>query len=129
MTTGCEGGMATISDEALLWAWKDHSNSWKAVYESEYPPGFRWLHESFGTQHEIVASGVPCVSGSCSEDYREKAFDDKEWRPEKPLPVARELGEASLMHIYHPTLTEAEIDKTCDVLREVMDEATGHNAR
>ncbi|WP_348522021.1 hypothetical protein [Chromohalobacter sp. 48-RD10] len=41
-------------------------------------------------------------------------------RPGKPLPVARELGETSLMFLCHPTLTSEEIDKTCDVLREVM---------
>ncbi|MDR5865937.1 DegT/DnrJ/EryC1/StrS family aminotransferase [Halomonas koreensis] len=208
MTTGGEGGMVTTNDEALwrrMWAYKDHGKSWNAVYEREHPPGFRWLHESFGTnwrltemqaaigriqlarmpewkaarqanaqriwqtaaecqglrvpaipehiehaaykcyvfveperledgwdrdriQQEIVARGVPCFSGSCSEVYREKAFDGTEWRPDKPLPVARELGEASLMFLCHPTLTEAEIDKTCDVLREVMDEATGYNA-
>ena len=37
--------------------------------------------------------------------------------------MARELGETSLMFLVHPTLTDAEIDKTCAVLGEVMDEA------
>lgn len=204
MTTGGEGGMVTTNDEALwrrMWAYKDHGKSWEAVYEREHPPGFRWLHESFGTnwrmtemqaaigriqlqrmpewkaerqanaeriwqvardcpglrvptipvhiehaaykcyvfvepeslavgwdrdriQQEIVERGVPCFSGSCSEVYREKAFDGTDWRPERPLPVARELGETSLMLLCHPTLTEAEIDKTCEVLREVMVLAT-----
>ncbi len=76
-------------------------------------------------QAEIAALGVPCFSGSCSEVYLEKAFDgysgNPGWRPETPLPVARELGETSLMFLCHPTLTEAEIDKTCAVLLlEVM---------
>lgn len=215
MTTGGEGGMVTTNDEALwrrMWAYKDHGKSWEAVYEREHPPGFRWLHESFGTNwrltemqaaigriqltrmpawkaarqanarriweaardcaglrvpefrcgsqcgsqcakqsgcehaaykcyvfvepeqladgwdrdrimHEIVSRGVPCFSGSCSEVYLEKAFDGTGWRPERPLPVAQELGETSLMFLCHPTLTEAEIDKTCRVLREVMGEA------
>ncbi len=73
---------------------------------------------------EIAARGVPCSSGSCSEVYLEKAFDNTNWRPAKRLPVARELGETSLMFLVHPTLTAAEIDKTCMVLAEVMAEAT-----
>ncbi len=204
MTTGGEGGMVTTDDEALwrrMWAYKDHGKSWEAVYEREHPPGFRWLHESFGTnwrmtemqaaigriqlermpewkaarqanaqriwqtasecqglraptipehvehaaykcyvfveperladgwdrdriQQEIVASGVPCFSGSCSEVYRERAFDGTEWRPDKPLPIAQELGETSLMFLCHPTLIEAEVDKTCQVIQAVMAQAT-----
>ena len=69
---------------------------------------------------EIVARGVPCFSGSCSEVYREKAFEGTGWRPEKPLSVAQELGETSLMFLCHPTLTDAEIDKTCRVIKTVM---------
>ena len=72
----------------------------------------------------IVDEGVPCFSGTCSEVYLEKAFDGTGWRPEKRLPVAKELGETSLMFLVHPTLTEAEIQKTCDVLERVMREAT-----
>jgi len=69
--------------------------------------------------HQINEQGVPCFSGSCSEVYLEKAFDGTGWRPEKPLPVARQLGETSLMFLVHPTLTQAEIDKTCVVLTDV----------
>lgn len=196
MTTGGEGGMVTTNDRELwsrMWSFKDHGKSWEAVYEREHPPGFRWLHESFGTNwrmtemqavigriqlqrmpqwHEkrlsysqqiwnaakelpgvrvpevpadiehgaykcylfiegteqqrdtimqqINDAGVPCFSGSCSEVYLEKAFDNTGWRPEKPLPVAKQLGETSLMFLVHPTLTQAEIDKTCQVLTEVV---------
>ena len=200
MTTGGEGGMVTTNDESLwrkMWSYKDHGKSYEAVYEREHAPGFRWLHESFGTnwrmtemqaaigriqlkrmadwtqkrrnnaekiwqtarecnglrvanipdtmghaaykcyvfvepQHlntdwsrdrimnEIAARGVPCFSGSCSEVYLEKAFDNTDYRPAEPLPVARELGETSLMLLVHPTLTEDEITKTCEVLKEVM---------
>lgn len=196
MTTGGEGGMVTTNDKALwskMWSFKDHGKSWEAVYEREHPPGFRWLHESFGTNwrmtemqavigriqlarmpqwhdtrlryaqqiwntarqlpglrvpevpadiehaaykcyvfvegsaeqrdrimQQINERGVPCFSGSCSEVYLEKAFDGTGWRPEQPLPVAHELGDTSLMFLVHPTLTQAEVDKTCAVLTEVM---------
>ena len=203
MTTGGEGGMVTTNDRDLwsrMWSYKDHGKSWEAVYEREHPPGFRWLHESFGTNwrmtemqavigriqlkrmadwhherlvnaerlwqcarllpglrvpqvagdiehaaykcyvfvepgklndgwdrdrilNEIVSSGVPCFSGSCSEVYLEKAFDDSGFRPEKPFPVARELGETSLMFLVHPTLKTSEIEKTCTVLQSVMAQA------
>ena len=202
MTTGGEGGMVTTNDKPLwskMWSLKDHGKSWDAVYEREHPPGFRWLHESFGTNgrmtemqaiigriqlkrmpkwHEtrlryaqqiweaarnlpglrvpdlsegiehgcykcylfvesgnrddimqaIVAKGVPCFSGSCSEVYLEKAFDGTGWRPDRPLPVAHELGETSLMFLVHPTLTQEEVDKTCQVLKEVVQELHGQPA-
>ena len=73
----------------------------------------------------VVEAGVPCFSGSCSEVYLEKAFDGTSWRPETALLVAHELGEASLMFLVHPTLTESEIDKTCTVLAEIMGRAAG----
>ncbi|WP_080712524.1 DegT/DnrJ/EryC1/StrS family aminotransferase [Pseudomonas brassicacearum] len=204
MTTGGEGGMVTTNDSELwssMWSFKDHGKSWEAVYEHEHPPGFRWLHESFGTNWrmleiqavigriqlrrmrnwntsrlnnarqiwecartcvalrvpvvpedivhaaykcyvfvrpdklkinwdrdriltEIAAQGVPCFSGSCSEVYLEKAFDNTRWRPEKRLAAAKELGETSLMFMVHPTLTEAQVAKTCDILKRIMSEAT-----
>ncbi|QXI39806.1 DegT/DnrJ/EryC1/StrS family aminotransferase [Pseudomonas xantholysinigenes] len=204
MTTGGEGGMVTTSDKQLwadMWAYKDHGKSWEAVYQRDHAPGFRWLHESFGTNwrmlemqgvigriqlrrmpdwhtarlgnaqaiwacarqqpglrvpeiaedivhagykcyvfiepqaladgwsrdrviNEIVARGVPCYAGSCSEVYLEKAFEGTGWRPQQPLAVARQLGETSMMFLVHPTLTAAEIDKSCAVLREVMALAT-----
>jgi len=195
MTTGGEGGMVTTNDESLwrkMWAYKDHGKSYEAVYEREHPEGFRWLHESFGTnwrmtemqaaigriqlkrmpdwhnkrlsnansiwsaanqcnglrvpaipshiEHaaykcyvfvkdgvelrdkmmmEINKKDVPCYSGSCSEVYLEKAFDNTGFRPKERLLVAKELGETSLMFLVHPTLTKKEIQKTCDVLTEV----------
>ncbi|WP_349617551.1 DegT/DnrJ/EryC1/StrS family aminotransferase [Azotobacter salinestris] len=73
---------------------------------------------------EIVARGVPCFSGSCAEVYLERAFEGSPWRPVERLPVARELGETSLMFLVHPTLSAAEIERTCAVLSAVMGEAT-----
>ena len=204
MTTGGEGGMVATNDRELwsrMWSYKDHGKSWEAVYEREHPPGFRWLHESFGTNwrmtemqgvigriqlrrmpewterrranceavwqtareckglrvpdvpesvghggykcyifvkpsafnagwdrdrviSEVIGAGVPCFSGSCSEVYLEKAIQDAGMAPAERLPVARELGETSLMFLVHPTLTADEIKLTCDVLARVMKEAT-----
>lgn len=214
MTTGGEGGMVTTDDRDLwarMWAFKDHGKSFEAVYERAHPPGFRWLHESFGTnwrmlemqaaigriqlrrmprwtaaRHaaaealrsalvplaerglidlpvvadpargfvhamykfyvqlrperlragwtrdrivaEIVAAGVPCYQGSCSEVYLEKAFDGTGWRPAAPLPNARRLGETSVMFLVHPGLTDAEIGKTAAVAADRLGEAFGDAA-
>lgn len=57
MTTGGEGGMVTTNDEALwraMWSFKDHGKSYEAVFERQHPPGFRWLHESFGTNWRML---------------------------------------------------------------------------
>ena len=208
MTTGGEGGMVTTNDEQLwrkMWAYKDHGKSYAAVYETEHPPGYRWLHESFGTNWrmtemqavlgriqltrmpdwtakrtvnaqaildacatwetkgylsvprleessqfancthayyklyvyvepqnlpegwsrdqiiaEINALGVPCFSGSASEVYLEKAFDNTGLRPDPRLPIAKQLGETSVMFLVHPTLTTAEIEKTIQVINDVF---------
>ncbi len=218
MTTGGEGGMVTTNDESLwraMWSFKDHGKSYEAVYERQHPSGFRWLHESFGTNwrmlemqavigriqlkrmkswmeararnansildtckkflslrvptfkcgscggacsnsgssqgcihanykcyvyvrpenlnsgwsrdriiEEVNTLGVPCYQGSCSEVYLEKAFDNTGWRPKERLPVAKELGETSIMFLVHPTLTQDEIHKTCEVIEQVMTRAS-----
>jgi len=68
----------------------------------------------------INEQGVPCFSGSCSEVYLERAFDNTSFRPKERLPNAMLLGETSLMFLCHPTLTEDEIQKTCDVITSVV---------
>ena len=69
---------------------------------------------------EINALGVPYFSGSCSEVYLEKAFDDTGLRPANRLPIAKQLGETSLMFLVHPTLTAAEIAQTVDAIDRVF---------
>ena len=200
MTTGGEGGMVTTNDENLwkkMWSYKDHGKNFDTVYNKQHPPGFRWLHDSFGTnwrmmemqavigrlqlkqmptwtaqrhanmarilaafEHspyftvsqpssdyvhaaykcyvqvnvdslpegwsrdrimaEISAQNVPCFSGSCSEVYLEKAFDDTPWRPAQRLAHAKQLGETSLMFLVHPTLSEESIVKTVYAIENVM---------
>jgi dTDP-4-amino-4,6-dideoxygalactose transaminase len=79
---------------------------------------FRWAVDRI--IEAINAEGVPCFQGSCSEVYLEKAFDGTGWRPAERLPVARELGETSIMFLVHPTLAEAEITEICAAIEKVM---------
>ncbi|MGD0279762.1 MAG: DegT/DnrJ/EryC1/StrS aminotransferase family protein [Smithella sp.] len=204
MTTGGEGGMLLTNDDdiwSFCWAFKDHGKSYDAVYNRQHPLGFRWLHESFGTNwrmtemqaaigrrqlHKlrdwvtirrrnaailtknfsglkalrvttpstdfyhsyykyyvfvrpeelrpgwnrdkilscILEQRVPCFSGSCSEIYLEKAFDDNGLRPSARLPVAKELGETSLMFLVHPTLSEDDMNNMVKAVEKVMAVAT-----
>ncbi len=204
MTTGGEGGMLVTDDSHLwekAWAYKDHGKSHDAVFNREHPPGFRWLHESFGSNFRMTemqaaigrlqlgklpqwmaarrrnaamldrgfaaipglritrpaegighayykyyafvepgmlapgwdatrigeainAEGVPCFAGSCSEIYLERAFTERGWGPAQRLPVARQLGETSLMFMVHPTLGEAEMADTVGAVAKVMKAAT-----
>lgn len=57
MTTGGEGGMVTTAEADLwraMWSYKDHGKSWDAVYNRKHTPGFRWVHEGFGTNWRMI---------------------------------------------------------------------------
>lgn len=57
VTTGGEGGMVTTDNAewwSRMWSFKDHGKSYDAVYNRQHPPGFRWLHESFGTNWRML---------------------------------------------------------------------------
>ena len=69
-------------------------------------------------------AGVPCTVGSCSEIYLERAFVDLGWAPTSRLPVARELGETSLMFLIHQTLSPDALSLTASAVNEVMRVAT-----
>jgi dTDP-4-amino-4,6-dideoxygalactose transaminase len=204
LTTGGEGGMLTLNDDELwnkAWSFKDHGKSYDAVYNRQHPPGFRWLHEDFGTNWRMLEvqsaigrvilrkldgwvekrranahylserfrqipalrvpevpahlyhayykyyvyvrpemlkpgwnrdrimqavseMGIPCMSGSCSEIYLEKAFTRRGWQPAERLPVAKELGETSLMFLVHPTLGPAHMQAAADAVERVMEQAS-----
>jgi dTDP-4-amino-4,6-dideoxygalactose transaminase len=204
ITTAGEGGLLAMADRGLwefAWAYKDHGKAWEAVYAHEHGPGFRWVHESFGTNWRITEpqaaigriqlrkldgwvekrrrnaallaqrlgaltalrvpdvpasiyhayyrfyayvrpealkagwsrdrilatitqEAVPCFAGSCSEIYREAAFQRNRWAPEQRLPVAAELGETSLAFLAHPTLEESHIHRICDTVERVVGQAT-----
>jgi dTDP-4-amino-4,6-dideoxygalactose transaminase len=76
----------------------------------------------------IASRGIPCGTGSCSEIYLEDAFPHQ-WRPRNRYTIARQLGETSLMFLVHPTLAKANIDNTCEVVRQVMSQATRATSR
>jgi dTDP-4-amino-4,6-dideoxygalactose transaminase len=195
MTTGGEGGMVTTNNRLLwkkMWSYKDHGKSWDAVYGENHSKGFRWLHESFGTNFRMtemqaaigrvqltlmdqwhlkrkensnliwsaakksplfrvpdipknishaaykcyifvdgsevdrdnilkifIDNDVPCFSGSCSEVYLEKAFNNTGLRPKKRLPHAKKLGETSLAFLCHPTLSQSDIEHTCEIINSI----------
>jgi dTDP-4-amino-4,6-dideoxygalactose transaminase len=73
---------------------------------------------------EMNARGVTCLQGLSPEIYRERAFTDAGLAPVQPLPVARELGETSLMLLVDPLQTSRDIMNAAAVLRDVMTEAT-----
>ena len=79
------------------------------------------------TRDRIVAAinlrGVPCFAGSCGEIYLEAAFP-LAWRPQERLPIAKQLGETSLMFLVHPTLSQSSIERTADAIGDVMAAAT-----
>ncbi|MGA9568103.1 MAG: DegT/DnrJ/EryC1/StrS family aminotransferase, partial [Candidatus Korobacteraceae bacterium] len=70
----------------------------------------------------IEAEGVPCYAGSCSEIYLEKAFAG--FRPPGRLPIAKELGETSLMLLVHPTLSDADVGDMIAAVRKVIEHAS-----
>jgi len=74
--------------------------------------------------NELQARGVPCLSGSCSEIYLEKAFTTNNLGPTTRYPVARELGETSLMFQVHPTLTAENLAETAETLVRVFEQAS-----
>jgi len=203
LTTAGEGGMVSTSRPELwdaMWAFKDHGKTHDAVFSREHPPGFRWLHERFGSNFrltelqsaigriqlqrlpewtttrtrnalllaealrdlpavrvplppegithawykfyafvkpdalaegwsrdrilsEIAALGYPALSGSCSEIYLEKCFQDAGLAPAERLPIARELGDTSLMFLVHPTITPEQMACYAEALRIVVQRA------
>lgn len=101
----------------------DHA--WYKFYAFVRPERLRSGWDRDRVIEAINAEGVPCFSGSCPEVYREAAFADAGLQPPARLPVARELGETSLMFLVHPTLSEADMDDACRAIRRVFERAAG----
>lgn len=93
MSTGGEGGMVACNDEVLwrrMWAFKDHGKSWEAVYEREHPPGFRWLHESFGSNWRLteIQSGIGRYQLECMPEWSAKRADNAKFITQTLIPFA-----------------------------------------
>jgi dTDP-4-amino-4,6-dideoxygalactose transaminase len=73
---------------------------------------------------EFAARGVPGLSGSCSEIYLERAFTDHGMALPERLPVARELGETSVMFLVHPTIPARAMEEVAGVVTDVIRAAT-----
>jgi hypothetical protein len=71
----------------------------------------------------LNAEGIPCGSGICSEIYLEKAFEQDGLRPTERLPVAKQLGDTSLMFMVHPTLSIPDMTDVVEAMKKVMHEA------
>lgn len=57
ISTGGEGGFTSFKDERLWeWAWsyKDHGKNWQKVRSPAITPGFRWLHDTVGTNWRLT---------------------------------------------------------------------------
>jgi len=204
ITTGGEGGLLALDDDALwqtIWSYKDHGKNYDTVFKTNHPPGFRWLHESFGTNlrmtaiqaalgsrqlerlaewretrarnaqilinafsklpalrtpvppadirhawyrlysfvrperlkpgwsrdrilEAVMARGVPCFSGSCSEVYLERAFTTAGFGPAERLPNARVLGETSLSFLVDPGQDEESMKKVAEAVSGVVRSAS-----
>jgi len=103
---------------------KHLSHAWYKFYAFVRPDELRsgWNRDRIMT--EIERRGVPGSVGVCPEIYREKAFVDAGFTPPERLPVARELGETSLMLPVHPTLDPEHMHFIADVVLEVLAEAS-----
>ena len=77
----------------------------------------------------VQAEGVPCFSGICPAIFQETAFDRPPFRPKRPLPVAEELGQTSLMLLVHPTLTESDMSDSCRAVEKVLGVAAAGGSR
>ena len=73
---------------------------------------------------EITSMGYPGLSGSCSEIYLERCFRDAGMSPLHRLPVARELGESSILFLVHPTITTEQMELYVTAVRSVLLRAT-----
>ena len=99
------------------------THAWYKFYAFVHPPALAngWSRDRILS--EISALGYPAFSGSCSEIYLEKCFQDAGLGPAQRLPVARKLGETSLMFLVHPTITPEQMTGYAQAVRSVVQKA------
>jgi dTDP-4-amino-4,6-dideoxygalactose transaminase len=76
ITTGGEGGFTSFQDpEAYEWAWsfKDHGKNRRKMLETPTRPGFRWVHDSVGTNWRLTGpqAGIGLVQLEKLDAWRE----------------------------------------------------------
>jgi dTDP-4-amino-4,6-dideoxygalactose transaminase len=71
---------------------------------------------------ELLEMGLSVYSGGCPEIYLEKAFTDRRLGPKKRLPMAKKLGESSLMFVVHPTLSTNDISLMANVVLDYFNQ-------
>ncbi len=57
MSTGGEGGMLVTNNTKIwqqAWEYKDHGKDYDAVYAPNASNGFKWLHNSFGSNYRLT---------------------------------------------------------------------------
>ena len=69
---------------------------------------------------EINNEKFPAFSGSCSEIYLEKCFQEYSNSYNKRLINARSLGENSLMFLVHPTIKPKEMEQYALTIKKVL---------
>ena len=99
------------------------THAWYKFYAFVKPEALAAGWSRDRTLSEIAALGYPALSGSCSEIYLEKCFQDAGLAPAERLPVARELGETSLMFLVHPTITPEQMAGYAEAVRSVVQQA------
>ena len=107
-----------VPDENEISAERTYYRAYAFVRPEKLPTG--WTRAS--VLQALGDLGIPTNSGSCPEVYKELAFQGTGYAPEEDLPVAKKLGETSLVFLVHPTLKEDDIEQICRALSEV-DEA------
>ena len=101
MTTGGEGGMVTTKAETLwkkMWSYKDHGKNFDSIYNKQHPPGFRWLHDSFGTNWRMME--MQAVIG------RIQLKKMSEWTAQRNANMEKiyaAFADSSYFTVYHPS--------------------------
>jgi len=72
---------------------------------------------------KVLGLGYPLFSGSCSEIYLEQCFIKAGLSPTDRLPVARSLGETSLMLLVHPNISSEQMYSYASALIYVLNQA------
>jgi len=106
---------------------KEFYHSYYKYYVYVKPAKFKagWSRDRI--LQELSKGGIVCGSGACPEVYLEKAFKDYRFNlglpAQKRLPVAKMLGETSIMFQVHPILTEGSMNSIIKKMKGILKSA------